>query len=114
MPEKYQNAPDLPEWQQWYYLAFLDLSTERSGMGDGPIRWSAICSWAEKHCIVDDGDFELFKWIIQGIDMDYLKHQAEKQKRGSMGKGGPKPNEPSKGLVERPQNPLRAAKRRRR
>jgi hypothetical protein len=45
LPQVLQNMPQLDDGLQLYWLAFWQLISERSGMGDGPIRWTAIQEW---------------------------------------------------------------------
>ena len=46
LPKKIANAPQLFFGLELYYGAFLDLSTCRSGLGDGPISWQYVHDYA--------------------------------------------------------------------
>ncbi len=79
IPDKIRNAPFLLPGLHFYYQAFLDLSTCRPlGMSEGPIPWSAINTYAERHELTDD-DYDRFFILIRVMDVAYLEHRDKKR-----------------------------------
>ncbi len=73
----------------FYLKAFYDLSTCRSsGMGVGPIPWSAMIAYAEWYGL-DRDVTEAFVDIIREMDSAYIEHTVEEQKSRQH---KPKPN----------------------
>jgi hypothetical protein len=63
-----------------FYLAFFDLTTERSmGFGEGPIPWSKIEDYARIKNITGDQKSDLHQFIRE-MDMVYLKHRNKESK----------------------------------
>ena len=61
--------------------SFHDLSTERSvGMSLGPIPWSKIVQYADRYQLEPDVT-EAFIDIIRTMDVAYMKHNANEQKK---------------------------------
>lgn len=83
IPDKIANAPDLGWGLDFYYTAFMELSTCRDlGMAEGAIPWTAVREFAEADGLLSDPDeFERFVTIIRGLDIAYLEHQKSKQKK---------------------------------
>jgi hypothetical protein len=54
LPRHLREAPEVAPGLEIYWLAFWDLLSERSGMGDGPIRWTAIQAWADYNGLDED------------------------------------------------------------
>ncbi len=83
-----RNAPHLPEYLQPYWEAFEELSTCRSYIGmtgsPGPIPWTAICRYADKHGFAGDS-FDDLVAIVRATDDAFRAHVQEKS---------PKPDEP--------------------
>lgn len=78
VPDSIQNAPVLLPGLEFYYAAFLDLSTCRAvGMGEGPIPWDAIDRYAQRHGL-DDDEYDAFFGLIRALDARYLQYK-EKQ-----------------------------------
>ena len=78
LPGCIQNAPTLFLGNELWYAAFLDLSSERElGWSTGPIRWTAICDYAEAWGL-DLADLEYF---IREMDKVYLVKTAPKPKK---------------------------------
>ncbi len=87
LPDKIANKPTLNEGLFFYWQAFADLSTDRSlGMAEGPIPWSAIDRYGYRHDIWSD-EFDRLVYIIRGLDSEYLKIRASKNKK-ALGKTG--------------------------
>lgn len=79
IPDKIKNAPILLPGLQFYYQAFLDLSTCRPlGMSEGPIPWSALNTYAEREGLTDD-DYDRFSSLIRAMDAAYLGHRDKKR-----------------------------------
>lgn len=79
IPDRIKNAPILLPGLQFYYQAFLDLSTCRSlGMAEGPIPWDAINIYAERHVLVED-DYDRFFTLIRAMDVAYLDYRDKKR-----------------------------------
>jgi hypothetical protein len=75
-----QNEPDLPEHLAFEWGAFQDLSRDRqSGMGIGPIPWSAFDRYARRHGIDDPDSFERFVALMAAMDAAFCRHHAEKE-----------------------------------
>ena len=80
MPARIANAPQLLPGLDFFYIAFLELSTCRDvGMGLGPIPWTAMNAYAERYGLEDD-DFAEFTWLLKRLDATYLQQQDEKRK----------------------------------
>ncbi len=85
LPDKIANKPTLHDGLFFYWQAFADLSPDRaSGMGDGPIPWSAIDRYGYRHDIWGD-EFDRLVYIIRGLDIEFLRIREAKTKKG-MGK----------------------------
>ena len=66
---------------QFYYQAFLDLSTCRSvGMAEGPIPWDSIDAYAKHHGLVDDNEYDRFFLLIRALDAEYLRYRERQSK----------------------------------
>ena len=78
LPQSIQNAPELWFGLELYLNAFFDLNTERSsGMGVGPIPWSAIDRYAERHGFDDEQRTDL-QYHIRALDATYIEHHNKK------------------------------------
>lgn len=82
MPPKIENAPRLEPHQALYYEAFLALHTDRGGMGDGPIRWTAMNQYAQAYRLDDEQRDTLF-YLVRALDDAWMNWHAEKRKRES-------------------------------
>ena len=79
-PPMYYDHPEIPEWQQFYWRAFADLSTERQiGMSLGPIPRSQIMEYAAEHRLGADAKDRLIE-IIRTMDNEYLKLLSSQSK----------------------------------
>jgi hypothetical protein len=106
LPAKFLNAPGLDEWWNWYFLAFLDLSSCRSGMGDGPIMWTAMNAYAERHGLTTLDDYLFFKELINSIDTAYIEYQSKKSDKKGQKIGGEKTPAPQPQPRPRPKKPI--------
>jgi hypothetical protein len=71
-PAQFYERPEIFPYNQFYWEAFWDLSTERQiGMAAGPIPRSAIIAYAQEYDIVGD-DFDLFYRMLRTMDGHYL------------------------------------------
>ncbi len=60
-----------------FYLAFMDLTTERQlGFGEGPIPWSKIEMYADVHRI-RGSQRESLHYMVREMDLAYLKHKSK-------------------------------------
>lgn len=84
LPEHIQNAPELTHGLVLYYNAFQDLSSCRSlGMSLGPIPWTAIDQYCQRHGIKDEQYDDMFHHVNE-LDEAYRAHvEAEAKKKGT-------------------------------
>lgn len=79
------NAPELRADLVVYWEAFQELSTTRgyAGIGGVPtdIPWTAINEYAIRHRFAGEAFDDLLQ-IVRAVDRAFLKHAAEKAKRG--------------------------------
>ncbi len=62
----------------FHWSAFNTLSSDRqSGMGLGPIPWTAIDRYAQRYGIDDPDEFDRFCRLIGVLDREFLKWHAE-------------------------------------
>jgi hypothetical protein len=82
LPDKIQNSPILRIGLEFFYYAFMELTTCRAiGMAEGYIPWVAIKQWADEYDVIDEQREDLFYHILK-MDEAYLIHrskQADKQ-----------------------------------
>lgn len=91
LPDAIMDAPELYAGLEAYYEAFIELSTCRDhGMGVGPIPWTAVDRYAERHGFRGDGFFYLLK-MVRALDDAFLKHQRQKGKEGANADEGLQP-----------------------
>ncbi len=92
VPAAIANAPTLLPGLQWYFKAFLDLSTCRPGGGNIP--WTAMHDWGRVHGLtVDATEFDRFVALIRAMDVSYLEfhkaqHDAEAKRQASQSRRG--------------------------
>ena len=80
LPDKIANAPRLLLGLDFYYNAFLKLSSCRSiGMSEGRIPWTAIKEYGYHHGL-DDDDVERLVYLVNAMDAEYLKYRAKESK----------------------------------
>lgn len=87
IPRAIQNAPVLQPGLGFYMEAYLDLATCRSGMGDGPIPWTAARQYGRWLELSKD-QFSDFWFIITQVDEWYLNWSKNNQQ--AVGSGRPK------------------------
>ncbi len=87
VPEALEDKPELEQGLAFYWYAFWQLSTDRQlGMSEGPIPWSAIDRWSQRHDI-DGDEFDRLVIMLKHMDVVYLKHRSKAQKK-SIAKAG--------------------------
>lgn len=57
--------------------AFWDLMSDRGGMGDGYIKWSAARAWADTHGF-DSEAFSVLWYHLRELDHVFVTHQRSK------------------------------------
>lgn len=78
VPSAIANAPSLLPGLQWYFKAFLDLSSCRGGGGSIP--WTAMHDWGRIHGItVDAVEFDRFVALVKAMDVSYLEFHKAKE-----------------------------------
>lgn len=84
MPAWYVDCPELLPGEEFYIIAFWDLSTERgmSGSMIGSIPWSKAREYARVHG-VDPSMLDPFWRIIAVMDDAYLGYQTKQYARHS-------------------------------
>lgn len=61
------------------YDGFLELTSCRSsGMGEGPIPWTAMNTYCEVFNIHGESKLDFF-FLVRSLDNSYLKYQSDKQ-----------------------------------
>lgn len=81
LPEKIQNAPILLDGLELFFVAWLELSSDRAyGMGEGPIPWTSIRNYANEYDIVGELREDLY-YFVRSLDVAYLTHQGKKRER---------------------------------
>lgn len=78
IPARVANAPALLQGLEFYYTAFLELSTCRS---QGPIPWDKIVKYAEVHDL-DQDDLQDMIFFLRSMDKVYLAHQKKAIENG--------------------------------
>lgn len=101
LPDAIANAPDLWPWLSPYYTAFEELLSDRrdSGLGEpGPILWTAIDAYADRHKDGIGSDFPRLLFYVRSLDLRYRKLLRDArpkdppgQKPGKPGKRPPRP-----------------------
>lgn len=75
------NAPELAPGLEFYFHAFVELTTERQvGMSEGPIPVSAMRRYAEDLGLSPD-EAHRFRTLISGMDVAYLRHRSNEAKK---------------------------------
>lgn len=73
-PDFIVNAPELEPGLALYYVAFWDLSSDRGGMGDGPIRWTAIAQYCDRYGLDEDQEEAMFHHF-RAMDVVVREHK---------------------------------------
>lgn len=83
LPDRIKNAPELQLGLEFFYLAFLELSSCRYlGFGAGPIPWLSISSYCEINDVVGEQREDLI-FHVQKLDQAYLDWESKKIKSKS-------------------------------
>lgn len=83
IPEVIANAPALLPGLEVYYEAFCELSTCRqTGMGVGPIPWTAVDSYARRNGFEGEG-FDYLLRMVRALDDTFVAYTRAKQERES-------------------------------
>lgn len=78
LPEKIANAPRILKGLEGFYIAFWELSTDRqSGMGAGPIPWTAINLYCQREGVTGE-DYDYLLDMVRAMDRVFLDYQKEK------------------------------------
>lgn len=86
IPKKMAEAPELKIGLGLFYTAWRELSSCRvTGLGEGPIPWTAISEWCKANEIDGDLKSDVF-YHVRGLDNEYLKWQQAKAKKERGGK----------------------------
>lgn len=80
LPNRIQNAPELWQGNELYYVGFLDLTSSRPiGFGLGPLSLLTVL----EYCFIMDIEGEQqedFIWILQRLDAKYLEWSGKRGK----------------------------------
>lgn len=80
-PDTIANAPELGPGLDFFYMAFLDLTSCRElGHAVGPISWLTIQRYSEVYEVEGEQREDLF-YHVQRMDEAYLKWSAAKAKK---------------------------------
>lgn len=80
-PPVFFEQPEIPLWQQFYWVAFHELSTERQlGMGLGPIPSSSILAYAREYELDRDETSNLVS-LVRSLDTEFLQLSNRKLTR---------------------------------
>lgn len=77
LPSAIADKPALMPGLELFYVSFIDLTTCRGGMGDGPIPWTAI----EQYCDAIDvigGQRARLHACVRAMDNVMLEHHRKK------------------------------------
>lgn len=80
LPQAIANAPVLTLGLEFYYTAFLDLTTDRAfGYGEGPIPWSSVERYCDRYGVQGE-DREDMHHHMRAMDQAYLEHRGKQSK----------------------------------
>lgn len=83
VPDKIKNAPDLLLGLEFYFRAFVDLTTCRSsGWSPGPIPWTDIHGYAIMNGL-DEEEADTLHHHISKMDNAYLTQIEQKNKNNA-------------------------------
>ena len=77
LPKSIENAPELHLGLELYYGAFMDLSSCRTGLGDGPISWQSVHEYALIYKFSED-QMEDLQYYITKMDDAFRNWRKEK------------------------------------
>lgn len=80
LPRWLIEKPEIPLGLEFYYRAFVDLSTCRVvGMSEGRIPWTAVNDYSIRNSLSDQDALDLWE-VVAKLDMVYLEMRAAKTK----------------------------------
>ena len=80
LPDMILNEPALFHGLEFYYAAFMDLTTCRAqGMGEGPISWTVIADYCNAFDIHGEQREDMF-YFIRAMDSTYLEFRIQEIK----------------------------------
>ena len=79
LPDRIKNAPELMLGLELYFGAFFDLSSSRSGLGDGPISFMSVREYAQIYEFSEEQTEDLHYFILE---MDKVFLDWKKKKNG--------------------------------
>lgn len=79
-PAEIRNAPEVFFGLELFFTAFWDLNSERQmGWGVGPIPFTSILEYADRHGIYGEQLDDLV-FYVKAMDSAYLEREAKKMK----------------------------------
>ncbi len=82
LPKAIQNAPELELGLDFFYVAFLELSSCRQiGMEEGPIPWTAIDTYCFRFELESEMRDDMFHFV-RSLDNEYLRFRKSKSGKG--------------------------------
>ena len=82
LPDTIANAPELGPGLDFFYTAFLDLTSERKmGFSAGPVGWLSIHEYAKAYEVTGEQREDLF-YHVQKLDEAYLKWSNDRNSKG--------------------------------
>jgi hypothetical protein len=92
LPQALADKPEIPVHLAFVWRAFGDLAGDRqlgaAGMV-GPLMFTAIDRYAERHGITDPDSFDRFVLLLRAMDDAYREHVAEKNEQDTDETPGP-------------------------
>ena len=80
LPAAIANAPALQLGLEFFYNAFFALTTDRAiGMGEGPIPWSSVDRYCNRHDIWGEQREDMHHHLRE-MDRVYLEHRTKQSK----------------------------------
>ena len=82
IPDRILNAPEIPDFMQFYFDAFFELTTDRQiGFGEGPIPSRSIRELCDR-LDLDYDERRDFVYFIRLMDSSYLESRQPKKTKG--------------------------------
>jgi hypothetical protein len=88
IPPKIANAPQLEYGLELFYLAFHRLTGARGAMGEGPILFSEIASYARFFDLDQETTDDLLHYL-GAMDRVWMNHMRKKNPSGGGAQGTP-------------------------
>lgn len=79
LPARIANAPELCLGLEFFYVAFLDLTSCRNS-GEGPISWLAIDEYAKRRKLTEEQKEDLL-YHVPKMDKVFLDFRSDKHKK---------------------------------